>query len=125
MFYLKILVSVVLGTCLGLEREYSHKDVGARTLSLVTLGSTLFCIVQLPDADPTRIIGQIASGMGFLGAGVIFKEGASVKGMTTAATIWCAAAVGSLVGLDYWLEAITGTACIIIINLVFRHFKIF
>lgn len=124
MFYLKIMVSVALGFFIGLEREYSHRYIGIRTVSLVSLACTLFCLIQLPGADPSRIVGQIVTGMGFLGAGVIFKEGASIKGLTTAATLWCAAAIGSLVGLGYWLEAIVGTICVIIINLLFKNLKI-
>ncbi len=118
------MVSVALGFFIGLEREYSHRYIGIRTVSLVSLACTLFCLIQLPGADPSRIVGQIVTGMGFLGAGVIFKEGASIKGLTTAATLWCAAAIGSLVGLGYWLEAIVGTICVIIINLLFKNLKI-
>lgn len=124
MFYLKIIVSIALGFLMGLEREYNHKYIGIKTVSLVTLACTLFCLVQEPGADPSRIVGQIVTGIGFLGAGVIFKEGADIKGLTTAATLWCAAAIGSLVGLGYWLEAVTGTACVIIINLLFNYIKI-
>ncbi|MCQ2344540.1 MAG: MgtC/SapB family protein [Paludibacteraceae bacterium] len=124
MIYIKIATSVMLGFLIGLEREYSHRYIGIRTVSLVSLAATLFCIVQLPGADPTRIVGQVVTGMGFLGAGVIFKEGASIKGMTTAATLWCAAAIGSLVALDYWREAVVGTLCVIFINLVFKYIKI-
>jgi len=79
---------------------------------------------MLPNSDPTRIIGQVVTGMGFLGAGVIFKEGASVKGMTTAATLWCASAIGSLMGLGYVAEAAVGTASVIAINSLFRFIKI-
>lgn len=124
MLYLKIIISVLLGFLIGLEREYSHKYIGIRTVSLVTLATTLFCMIQLPGSDPTRIAGQVVTGMGFLGAGVIFKEGASIKGMTTAATLWCASAIGCLVGLDFWREAIIGAICVIFINLVFKHIKI-
>ena len=124
LFLVKILVSVALGFLIGLEREYSHRYIGIRTVSLVTLACTLFCLVQLEGADPSRIVGQIVTGMGFLGAGVIFKEGASIKGLTTAATLWCAAAIGSLVGLGFWKEAVTGTACVIVINLLFKLIRV-
>lgn len=124
MIYIKIAMSVLLGFLIGLEREYSHRYIGIRTVSLVSLAATLFCMVQLSGSDPSRIIGQVVTGMGFLGAGVIFKEGTSIKGMTTAATLWCAAAIGALVALDYWREAIVGTLCVIFINLVFKYIKI-
>ena len=124
MFIMKILLSVTLGFFIGLEREYSHRYIGIRTVSLVTLACTLFCLVQLPGADPSRIIGQIVTGMGFLGGGVIFKEGASIKGLTTAATLWCAAAIGSMVGLWYWREALLGTICVIVINLLFKKIRV-
>jgi len=122
--YLRILIAIVLGFFMGLEREYHHRYIGIRTVSLVTLACCLFCSVILPNSDPTRIIGQVVTGMGFLGAGVIFKEGASVKGMTTAATLWCASAIGSLVGLGYVVEAAVGTVSVIAINSLFRFVKI-
>lgn len=122
--YIKILVAVALGFMMGLEREYHHRYIGIRTVSLVTLACCLFCAVQLEGADPSRIIGQVVTGMGFLGAGVIFKEGTSVKGMTTAATLWSAAAIGSLVALDYIGEAVVGTICVIVINSLFKFIKI-
>lgn len=75
------------------------------------------------DGDNSRIVAQVVSGIGFLGAGIIFKNGDSVHGLTTAATIWAAAAVGSLVGLGMFLEAFLGTIIILIINLGFRYVK--
>lgn len=122
--YLRILIAVGLGFMMGLEREYHHRYIGIRTVSLVTLACCLFCSVQLYGSDPTRIIGQVVTGMGFLGAGVIFKEGTSVKGMTTAATLWSASAIGSLVGLGFIGEAIAGTICVIVINSLFKFIKI-
>ncbi len=122
--YLRILIAVGLGFFMGLEREYHHRYIGIRTVSLVTLACCLFCSVQLYGSDPTRIIGQVVTGMGFLGAGVIFKEGTSVKGMTTAATLWSASAIGSLVGLGFIGEAIAGTICVIVINSLFKFIKI-
>lgn len=122
--YLRILIAVGLGFFMGLEREYHHRYIGIRTVSLVTLACCLFCSVHLANSDPTRIIGQVVTGMGFLGAGVIFKEGTSVKGMTTAATLWSASAIGSLVGLGFIGEAIAGTICVIVINSLFKFIKI-
>ena len=71
--------------------------------------------------DNSRIIAQVVSGIGFLGAGIIFKDGDSVKGLTTAATVWCAAAVGGLCGFGMFAEAILGTVTIMIVNIFFRH----
>lgn len=122
--YLRILIAIALGFLMGLEREYHHRYIGIRTVSLVALACCLFCSVQMEGSDPTRIIAQVVTGMGFLGAGVIFKAGMSVKGMTTAATLWCAAAIGSLVGLGYIGEAIAGTVSVVAINSLFRFIKI-
>ena len=124
MVYIRILIAILFGFLMGLEREYHHRYIGIRTVSMVSLACCLFCTVQLDGADPSRIIGQVVTGMGFLGAGVIFKEGASVKGMTTAATLWCAAAIGSMVGLGYLGEAAVGTVSVIAINSLFRYIKI-
>ena len=120
----KILLSVVLGFLIGLERETTGKVIGIRTVSLITLGCTLFTLMSpLGAEDNSRVVAQIVSGLGFLGAGVIFKNGATVQGLTTAATIFCAGSIGALVGLSMFKEAILGTIAIIFINLVFKHFK--
>lgn len=120
----KILISVILGYLIGLEREKTGKVVGIRTVSLITLGSTLFCLMS-PEifGDNSRIVAQVVSGIGFLGAGIIFKDGTSIHGLTTAATIWASAAVGCLVGRGMILEAVIGAIMIIVINLLFKHFK--
>lgn len=122
---IKILLSLVFGILIGLERERCGKSVGMRTVSLICIGATLFCLMSpnMLDGDNSRVVAQIVSGIGFLGAGIIFKNGDSVHGLTTAATIWAAAAVGSLVGLGMFLEAFLGTAVILIINLGFRYVK--
>lgn len=123
---LKIIYSLILGFLIGLERESSGKDVGIRTTSLITLGSTLFSMIslELGSGDPTRIIGQIVTGVGFIGAGLIFKEkDNSVHGLTTAATIWCAAAIGSLVGLEFYKYAFLGMIAVLIVNKLFTYLK--
>lgn len=121
----QFLLTIVCGFLIGMEREYSGKSIGIRTVSLLTLGSTLFAILstRIAGADHARIIAQIVSGVGFLGAGVIFKDGATVKGLTTATTIFVAAAVGCLIGVEYFKEAFIATLIIIFINLVFTKFK--
>jgi putative Mg2+ transporter-C (MgtC) family protein len=120
---IKILLSIALGFLIGLERDVTGKSIGIRTVSLITLGCTLFTLMS-PDAeDNSRIVAQIVSGLGFLGAGVIFKHNATIKGLTTAATIFCSGSIGALVGLNFFKEAVLGTIAIIFINLVFKHFK--
>lgn len=108
---------------IGMEREQSGKAVGYRTVSLITLGSTLFTLMspEIFGGDNVRIIAQIVSGMGFLGAGVIFKNGDTVSGLTTAATLWCAAAIGCLVAMGMYSSALIGTILILCIN----HFHLF
>jgi putative Mg2+ transporter-C (MgtC) family protein len=122
---LAIIFSILLGFLIGLEREKSGKDIGIRTTSLISLGSTLFCLVNiaLTQGDPTRIIGQLITGVGFIGAGLIFRSDNNVHGLTTAATIWCTAAIGALVGVGLYKLAFLGTAAIIIINTIFCYFK--
>lgn len=122
---LKVIISVALGFILGLEREQHGNAVGVRTVSLITLGSTLFCLMSpvIAGGDNARIIAQIVSGVGFLGAGIIFKNGDSIRGLTTAATMWAAAAIGCLVGTSMYFEALVGTTAILIINMCFKYLK--
>ena len=75
------------------------------------------------NADNSRVIAQIVSGVGFIGAGIIFKNGDEVHGLTTAATIWASAAIGALVGTGMYLEAIVGTLAVLFINITFKKFK--
>lgn len=122
---LQVIYSIILGFLIGLERESSGKDIGIRTSSLISLGSTLFCIISstLIQGDPTRIVGQIITGVGFIGAGLIFRSENNVHGLTTAATIWCTAAIGALVGMGFNQLAFVGMISIIIINKLFIHLK--
>lgn len=121
---LKILLSVAIGFIIGLEREKTGKSVGIRTVSLITLGSTLFCMMSpFEFGDNSRIVAQVVSGIGFLGAGIIFKTEDGIKGLTTAATIWASAAIGCLIGMEMFVEAVSGAVAIIIINIVFKYLK--
>ncbi|HWY37397.1 MAG TPA: MgtC/SapB family protein [Bacteroidia bacterium] len=98
---IKLIVSLLAGAIIGAEREYKSKNAGFRTIILITVGSTLFTIISFSMAgnfDPTRIASNIITGVGFLGAGAIFREGLNVKGLTTAATIWISAAIGMAIG---------------------------
>ena len=121
---IQLIFSIVLGFLIGLERESSGKDIGIRTTSLITLGSTLFTLISANLAgDPTRIVGQIVTGVGFIGAGLIFKDENHTHGLTTAATIWCAAAIGALVGFKMYQIAFMGMVAIIVINQLFQYLK--
>lgn len=114
----KLLLSTFLGGLIGLERQSHNKNSGIRTMALIALGATVFSIVSISFSgeDPTRVIAQIVSGIGFLGAGIIFKTGVNVYGLTSAATIWCTAAVGTLCGIDKFQEAIIVTIIILVVN---------
>lgn len=116
---LKIAIAFALGALLGIEREYRNKPAGFRTLIMITVGATLFTILsyRINSITPDRIAANIITGIGFIGAGVIFKEGLKVNGMTTAATIWMAAAVGMAVGYGaYYLAA--GVTIVMLITLI-------
>ena len=123
---LKIVLSTLLGGMIGAEREYKGKNIGFRTIILICLGSTLFTILSIElgkDHDPTRIASNILTGIGFLGAGAIFREGVNIKGMTTATIIWISAAIGMACGIgDYWL-ATSVTLIVMIVLVVFARIQ--
>lgn len=95
----------MLGAVIGFEREYRGYPAGVRTMALVCVGSALFADMSRVYGDNDRIAAQIVSGIGFLGAGLIFREGFSVRGVTTAATIWTTAAVGVAIGAEAYIVA--------------------
>ncbi len=122
---LRILTGLLLGAAVGFERQLRSRTAGVRTNALVSLGAALFVIMGAfsftgAEADPTRVAAQIVSGIGFLGAGVIMKQGASISGLNTAATLWASAAVGALAGGGMYLVALGGTAAIVLSNIVLR-----
>lgn len=121
----KLVLATALGYLIGMERELHGKVVGTRTISLIAIGSALYVLMSpsIIGGDNSRIIAQVVSGIGFLGAGIIFKDGDSVKGLTTAATVWCAAAIGCLCGAGMFVEAIVGTMAIMIVNICFKHLR--
>jgi putative Mg2+ transporter-C (MgtC) family protein len=108
---LRLLLALLFGAIIGFEREYRSKAAGFRTITIISLGSALFTICSFKlgsPGNPDRIASNIITGMGFIGAGVIFKEGISVSGLTTAATIWIAAAMGMALGIgEYGIATIT------------------
>ncbi|MCE4025296.1 MULTISPECIES: MgtC/SapB family protein [unclassified Microbacterium] len=122
---LRLSAGLAFGALIGFERQWRARTAGLRTNALVSLGSALFVIMGAfsfhgPDADPTRVAAQIVSGIGFLGAGVIMKQGASISGLNTAATLWASAAVGALAGGGLvWIGA-AGTAAVILANVLLR-----
>jgi putative Mg2+ transporter-C (MgtC) family protein len=112
---LRLSVAGALGGAIGFERELRERGAGLRTHLVVCLGSALFTLVSAyafvgPHVDPTRIAAQIVSGIGFLGAGAIIRQGLSVRGLTTAATLWLVAAIGMAAGAGYYDAAIIATA---------------
>ena len=122
-FAIRLLVGLFLAIGIGIERQWLKTRSILKTNVLVTLGSAMFVMLSIMtpgDASPTRISAQIVSGVGFLGGGVILREGASVKGINTAATLWCAAAIGTLVGSGYLVQAYVSTLIVVGANLLLR-----
>lgn len=121
-FLIQIAVCFILSFCIGFERQYRRRSIGLRTVILVCIGSFLFVRFSyaFPESDMTRIAAQVVAGIGFLGAGVIIKDGKSVKGLTTAATLWTSAAIGILCSANLLSEAIIGTIIILFTNSVLR-----
>src|SRR5262245_38494711 len=118
----RLMIAALLGAVIGLERELSDRSAGLRTHLLVSLGSAMFTLVGAypilsmdgsagspagASYDPTRLAAQVITGVGFLGAGAILRQGLSVHGLTTAATLWVASAIGVAVGLGRWRAAVT------------------
>jgi putative Mg2+ transporter-C (MgtC) family protein len=124
---LRLALAAALGGVIGIERELREREAGFRTHMLVALGSALFTIVSaygfhaflgsganVIRADPTRIAAQIVTGIGFLGAGAIIRQGLSVRGLTTAATLWVVAAIGLAVGAGYYSGALITTGLVVL-----------
>ena len=124
---LRLSIACGLGAAIGFEREIRDREAGIRTHLLVSLGSALFTIVSayafrdflvgggaVVRADPTRIAAQIVTGIGFIGAGAIIRQGLSVRGLTTAATLWVVAAIGMAAGAGYYGGAVLTTAVVLV-----------
>jgi len=122
-FSLRLGMALVFGTLIGFERQQRQRMAGIRTNALVCIGACLFVMLGqlMPnEAYPTRIAGQIVTGIGFLGAGVIMRDGLNVRGMNTAATMWCVAAVGTLTGIGFIWHAGLGVLAILSANVLLR-----
>jgi len=120
---LQLGTAVVLGALIGFERQWRQRMAGLRTNVLVALGAAAFTVFSLAMPDeisPTRVAAQVVSGIGFLGAGVILRTGVNIQGLNTAATLWCAAAVGVFAGAGYLVEAAIVTAFIVLTNIILR-----
>lgn len=122
---LRLLAGVSFGAVIGFERQYRARMAGLRTNALVAAGATLFVLLSAHGfhdgaADPTRVAAQIVSGIGFLGAGVIIRDGLNVRGLNTAATLWCSAAVGALAGAGMYTTAAAGALAVMVVNIALR-----
>jgi putative Mg2+ transporter-C (MgtC) family protein len=115
-------LALALGSLIGFERQWHQKMAGLRTNALVALGACGFVVfsAMVARGDPTRVAGQVVTGIGFLGAGVILREGINVHGLNTAATLWCSAMVGTFVGGGFWLPGLVAAGLVILTNLLLR-----
>ena len=135
-FLIRLLLSAGLGALVGLERSKRQKEAGVRTHCIIACTSALFMILSkysfidvttidgLRGADPARIAAQVVSGISFLGAGVIFKNGNSIRGLTTAAGMWGTAAVGMAIGAGLYWVGLIETAVLVVIQIVFHRFPV-
>ncbi len=122
---LQLLISFAIGTVIGIEREYRSKAAGLRTMIVICLGSTIFTEVSMAITgnSPDRIASNIVTGVGFLGAGVIFKDGLTISGITTATTIWICAALGMAVGAGQYFIALVGSVVVMIVLILFQRLQ--
>ena len=121
-FIIRLCVATGAGVLIGFERQLHRKKAGLRTHTLVAMGAAIFTLLSFQitaqqGGDATRVVGQVVTGIGFLGAGVIIHQGLSVQGLTTAATIWCSAAVGCLAATGFYVETSMSTLMVMIVNL--------
>ncbi|XVK26976.1 MgtC/SapB family protein [Pectinatus frisingensis] len=130
---LRLVLSAVLGGIIGYERQYKHKSAGLRTNILVCVGSCLIMLLSQvlygsvegrTNADPARLAAQVVSGIGFLGAGAIIKEGVNIIGLTTAACIWVVSGVGLAVGAGYYLGAAVTSAIVFLVLVSLSHMEL-
>ena len=119
---LRLGIALLLGSAIGFERQWNQKMAGLRTNALVALGASGFVAFSglVGAGDPTRVAAQVVTGIGFLGAGVILREGVNVHGLNTAATLWCSAMVGTMVGAGHPAPALLAAAMVVGTNLLLR-----
>ena len=123
-FGIRIGAALLSGLFIGVEREIRNKNAGLKTNALVSLGAAVFVLISLhfrgePSVDITRVMGQVVTGIGFIGAGVILHTGTTVRGLTTAATIWCSAGAGCLAAVGFYKELLVLTLIIVFVNVFF------
>ncbi len=120
--FARLAAALVAGAAIGVERQWHQKMAGLRTNALVALGSAGFVAFSsvVGQGDPTRVAAQVVSGIGFLGAGVILREGANVRGLNTAATLWCSAMVGTFAGGGYYALSLSAAFLVIVTNIAMR-----
>ena len=111
----RLSVALALGSVIGFERQWRQKMAGLRTNALVALGSCGFVVfsAMVGEGDPTRVAAQVVTGIGFLGAGIILREGINVHGLNTAATLWCSAMVGTFAGAGFWAPSLVATGFVV------------
>lgn len=122
-YLLNLLAALALGALIGAERQWRQRMAGLRTNALVAVGAAVFILSSVttsPDS-PGRIAAQVVSGIGFLGAGVIMREGMNIRGLNTAATLWCSAGIGVLCGLGEFGPAVTAALVILCANILLRE----
>lgn len=136
-FIFRIISALIAGTAIGLERQLRRRNAGLAVNALVSVGACVFILLSESviytaiqnggpvNNDNLRVLSQIVTGIGFLGAGVIMKDGFSVHGLNSAATIWCSAAVGSLCGYGMWRHAAIAVAVILFINWIIKNIEVF
>jgi putative Mg2+ transporter-C (MgtC) family protein len=123
---IKLILAVLVGGLIGLEREYSSKAAGFRSIVLICIGSTLFTVISQHlggTANGDRIAANIITGIGFIGAGVVFKDGVSITGITTASSIWATAALGMAIGGGHYILAFEGLVLVIIVLSLFEFLE--
>ncbi|MCD7739831.1 MAG: MgtC/SapB family protein, partial [Candidatus Gastranaerophilales bacterium] len=130
---IRIIFSIILGSAIGLERELTNKSAGLRTQILVCFGSCLFTILSIygfstavtlyPLGDPSRVAAQIITGIGFIGAGTVLRQGLTVTGLTTASTLWIVAAIGMACGCGKISIAVVSTILAVAILVLIRIFE--
>jgi putative Mg2+ transporter-C (MgtC) family protein len=120
--FARLAMALVAGAAIGVERQWHQKMAGLRTNALVALGSAGFVAFSsvVGQGDPTRIAAQVVSGIGFLGAGVILREGINVRGLNTAATLWCSAMVGTFAGGGFYIFSLGAAALVVVTNIAMR-----
>lgn len=132
--FIQLLLAVFLGALIGMEREYKRKPAGMKTYALVSLGAALFTIlgkasfeqfsaVDVISFDPSRVIASIIVGVGFIGGGLILRRQFEVEGLTTAAGLWIAAAVGSATGIGMYIPAVFVTVLTVLVMHLLRFFE--